>query len=94
MSLANYTDRVQGGFGRALRQMRQELGLTQEQLGLRAGVDRVYISELERGLKCPTLNTVSKIAYVLDALPSQLIRRTEALLDLSSRGLCWDDDPP
>jgi hypothetical protein len=44
-------------------------------------VDRVYISELERGLKCPTLTTVAKLALALGTRPSRLVRVTERLLE-------------
>jgi transcriptional regulator with XRE-family HTH domain len=39
--------------------MRQRSGLTQEQVSFRAGVSRPYISQRERDLKPPTVDTLS-----------------------------------
>ncbi|MEM7310951.1 MAG: helix-turn-helix transcriptional regulator [Planctomycetota bacterium] len=69
-------------FGRALRRRRTHAALSQEQLGLRAGVDRVYISELERGIKCPTLGTIARLARALEMRPSHLVRVAESLADV------------
>ena len=49
---------VEKAFGRILRAIRRERGLTQEQLGFESGYHRTYISLLERGKKNPSLNTI------------------------------------
>ena len=67
-------------FGKILREMRLEAGLTQEQLGLEAGVRRTFVSLLELGEQQPTLTTIAKLAIALDVKPSTLIARVEALL--------------
>ncbi len=48
--------------GKHLRQVRESHGLMQKQLAERAGLDRSYVSKLERGLVDPTFNTLQKIA--------------------------------
>ncbi len=60
--------------GSILREHRERLGISQEELAERAGVDRTYISILERGLKSPTLETLGKICSVLGSLPEQVIQ--------------------
>jgi transcriptional regulator with XRE-family HTH domain len=70
-------------FGQALRELRTELGLSQEQAALVCGVDRAYFGQLERALKSPTLNTVWRLADGLDTKPSQLLARAEKLLPRS-----------
>jgi transcriptional regulator with XRE-family HTH domain len=67
-------------FGEALRQLRSERGLTQEQAALVCGVDRAYFGQLERSLKSPTLNTLWRLADGLGTKPSQLLARAENLL--------------
>lgn len=67
-------------FGAALRELREERGLSQEAAALAAGVDRAHLGKLERAIKTPTLTTVWKIADALDAPPSELLKRTERLL--------------
>ena len=64
-------------FGRALRSRRQEVGLSQEELGFRSEVHRTYISELERGLKNPSLTTLHKLATSLGTTKAALVRRSE-----------------
>lgn len=59
--------------GSVLRAKREKLGISQEELGDRAGVDRTYISILERGLKSPTLETLEKICAALGTLPEHVL---------------------
>jgi transcriptional regulator with XRE-family HTH domain len=64
-------------FGKVLKELRRACGLSQERLGFDSGYHRTYISQLERGLKSPTLATVFRLASVLKVPPSELVRRTE-----------------
>jgi transcriptional regulator with XRE-family HTH domain len=59
--------------GRVLRTRREKLGISQEEVAERAGVDRSYVSILERGLKSPTLETLEKICAALGTLPESVI---------------------
>ena len=59
--------------GGVLRERREKLGLSQEDVAERADVDRTYISILERGLKSPTLETLEKICAALGTLPERVI---------------------
>lgn len=52
-------------FGEKLRQIRQESGISQEELGFRTGLDRTYISGIERGLRNPSLENIGRIAKAL-----------------------------
>jgi transcriptional regulator with XRE-family HTH domain len=52
-------------FTKKLRQLREGAGISQEELAARAGLDRSYISLVERGRRSPTVNTLAKIAAVL-----------------------------
>jgi len=51
-------------FGQLLRQLRENNNWTQEDLAAELGVDRAYISQLERGIKNPSLKTMAKLAKV------------------------------
>lgn len=68
-------------FGMALKQLREERGLSQEAAALACGIDRSYFGKLERADKVPTLTTIWKIADALDTQPSELLTRAERLLD-------------
>ena len=59
--------------GDVLREKREKLAISQEEVAARAGVDRTYISILERGLKSPTVDTLDKICAALGTLPERLI---------------------
>jgi transcriptional regulator with XRE-family HTH domain len=52
-------------FGRAVRRHRELLRLSQEALADRAGIDRTYISGVERGIRNPTLSVMQRIATAL-----------------------------
>lgn len=56
--------------------MRQEVGLTQEQLGFEADLRRTYISLLELGHQQPSLSTVLKLATALHCRPGELMDLT------------------
>ncbi len=68
-------------FGKALREFRKNTGISQERFALDGGFDRTYISLLERGISSPTLRSLFKIAQLLQVAPSEIVRRTEALLE-------------
>ena len=64
-------------FGQVLRQLRKEAGLTQEKLGMEAGLQRNYVSSLELGEKQPSLSSVFKLAQALKMDASSLVRLVE-----------------
>jgi transcriptional regulator with XRE-family HTH domain len=64
-------------FGLAVREARRERGWAQEQLSDAAGLDRTYVSGLERGRRNPTLTTQERIALALDRRLSELVKAAE-----------------
>ena len=70
-------DSVEASFGRVLKELRQNQGLSQEELGFRSGYHRTYISLLERGLKSPSLNTIFQMANTLGISPSDMVSKVE-----------------
>jgi len=64
--------------GKELRRARERAGLTQEQLSFRAGLSRPYISQLERNLKSPTVDTLFRICDALDVSAVNVVRRVDA----------------
>ena len=63
--------------GKLLRTSRESAGLTQESLAFQAGVDRSYISQLERDLKSPTVQMFMRLCKAMQVSPSQLIAQLE-----------------
>ncbi len=60
-------------FGANLAQYRDAAGLSQEEVGIRADLHRTEISQLERGLRCPRIDTLIKLAATLDVTPEKLL---------------------
>jgi transcriptional regulator with XRE-family HTH domain len=52
--------------GARVRELRQSLRMTQEQLGERASLSYKFIGEVERGVANPTLETLARIAVALN----------------------------
>ena len=52
-------------FGQRLRAARKRRGVSQELLAKQAGLDRTYVSKIERGERNITLSTVDKLASAL-----------------------------
>jgi transcriptional regulator with XRE-family HTH domain len=63
-----------------LRQTRLGAGMSQEQLGLEAGVQRNFISLIELGQNQPTVTTVFKLAKALNISASSLVVATEEMM--------------
>lgn len=65
-------------FGERLRDLRQEHGwVSQEAFAHHVGLDRTYISGLERGRRNPTLDVIVKLAHGLKVMPSELLSTVE-----------------
>jgi transcriptional regulator with XRE-family HTH domain len=68
---------AQRALGRALRELRMRSGLTQKQLGLRAGADDTYLSQVENGQRDIRWSTVTRLLYALDATLADLASEVE-----------------
>lgn len=64
----NFRERV----GLNIRNLRNSRGLSQEQLGLAAEVDRSYISEIELAKNSASLGVLERIAIALGVDPKEL----------------------
>jgi len=84
--VAKKNERLRRGFGLAVRQARREANLSQEQLAERSALHRVFISEVERGLKAPTLDAIAAIATALGKRPSELLFEGEELRLMGADG--------
>lgn len=62
---------------RNLRIYRQARGLSQEELAHRAGVDRTYVSALERCVYGVTIDTLDRLAAALNAEAADLLQRAK-----------------
>jgi transcriptional regulator with XRE-family HTH domain len=65
------------GLGEAIRDLRDQLSVSQERLGLDSGVHRNYIGGIERAERRPTVATVATLATTLGVRPSDLLAKAE-----------------
>jgi transcriptional regulator with XRE-family HTH domain len=75
------------GLGEAIRDLRDELGVSQERLGLDSGVHRNYIGGIERAERRPAVATVATLATTLGIRPSDLLARAEERAE--QHGASW-----
>lgn len=68
-------------FGRVLRALRKEAGLSQEQLAFAAEVERNYVSLIERGVNQPSIRVIFKLAKALQIPASELVKMVEDKLN-------------
>lgn len=64
-------------FGKVLRALRRDAGLTQEELSFRAEIERNYVSLIERGINQPTIRIIFKLAKALNTKPSKIFAMVE-----------------
>ena len=64
-------------FGKRLRELRTEAGLSQEKLAAKAGMARNFVSMVETGQRNVTLATVEKLAKALACRMADLMPDAE-----------------
>jgi transcriptional regulator with XRE-family HTH domain len=64
-----------------LRRSRRAAGLSQEELAHRAGIDRTYISSLERSVYSAGIDVVDSLARVLGITAASLLERAHKETD-------------
>jgi len=72
---------LRAAFGQVVRRARKRAGLSQEQLGLDAGLARNFVSLIELGQTQPTLETVYQLAKALGCEGSKLLTLVEKELN-------------
>ena len=66
-------DDWRGIVGGNVRRLRQNAGLTQEQLAFEASIDLTYVGGIERGRRNPSLLVMVRIAEALNVGPESLL---------------------
>lgn len=73
--------KLEKAFGEVLRNARVSRKLSQEALAHESGLDRTFISLLERGERQPTLRTLISLSRALNVSASHLVAKTEGMTD-------------
>ena len=56
-----------------VRHHRKLKGMSQEELALEAGMERSYVSDLERGTRNPSVRALGRLAVALGVQPHELL---------------------
>lgn len=68
--------KVARAFGATLQLVRRERGISQEGLQGLCDINRTFVSQLERGIRQPTLTTIMRLAHALNVDPQWFITET------------------
>lgn len=66
-------EKIRFGFGSLVREKRQALGISQEELAFRSGLHRTYVGSVERGERNLSLENIFVFAKALNCSPKELI---------------------
>ena len=78
---------VERAFGDEMRKARLKKGMSQMDLYKATGLDRTFISDLERGIQAPSIKTIFRAARGIGIEPESLIEKTK-----NSRFFVFPDD--
>jgi transcriptional regulator with XRE-family HTH domain len=67
--------------GKIIAGLRRSAGLSQEELADRSAIHRTYVSQIERGLKSPTIAIMMRLSKALGTPPSKIMRLLEQQID-------------
>jgi len=67
--------------GAIVASLRDDVHLSQEALAHEAGLHRTYISQIERGIKSPTVRVLFDLSAALRVSPSQIVKQLEGKTD-------------
>ena len=70
-------EEIRVAYGKAVRAIRQDKKISQEELGDLCGLHRTYISDIELGKRNVSLENIDKIAHALQVKKSELFVKVE-----------------
>ncbi len=79
-------------FGQVLRKYRTLNHLSQEKLSQECGLDRSYISLLERGLRQPSLTTILLLSRILKTTAADMVHDVEEILNENTQNRISDKE--
>lgn len=72
---------IKRAFGRTVKVLRAERAISQEEAASRVGVERTFISLVERGEQEPRLTSIQRFADGFDVKISELFERVEKIME-------------
>ncbi len=80
-------------FGESIRILRNDSGISQEELAERADLHRTYVSDVERGARNLSLQSIERLAQALGVSVSALFPRLDSSAKKPSAGSGHSDNP-
>jgi CheY-like chemotaxis protein/DNA-binding XRE family transcriptional regulator len=80
----NNPEEIRKSFGATARIWRDRLGISQEELAERAGLHRTYVSDIERGARNVSLESINKLASALEIPIATLFAEAQGAADLAA----------
>ena len=71
--------KIQSNFGLAIKQLRNDLGMSQEKFALYINMDRTYLASVEAGKRNLSLSNIEKLANGFNISISDLFKIAESL---------------
>jgi transcriptional regulator with XRE-family HTH domain len=71
-------------FGQVIANRRHKMGISQEDLSSRAGINRTYIGDIERGARNVALLNIKRLSLALGTTPSKLLKEVENTISRSN----------
>ncbi len=81
-----HTKKNQDAFARVVRERRNELGVSQEELANRCELHRTYIADIERGCRNPSFNTIILIVRGLGISLEEFFAEVDRRLSVGGKG--------
>jgi transcriptional regulator with XRE-family HTH domain len=78
---------IQKQVGHNIRRIRLKKGIAQETLALATGIDRAYMSGIERGVRNPTLEVLARIAQGLNVAVGDLTAKPSSSTEAKPKNL-------
>lgn len=80
-----FREEVTRDFAANLKRERKAAGLTQEKLGLKAGINRTHVGYLERRKRTPELPTIRLLAEALGISSDRLVDRPKTEIHIDGK---------
>jgi transcriptional regulator with XRE-family HTH domain len=77
MDSGSWAEKLKQALPAEITRIRENRGLSKNELSTRTGLARSFITTLEQGGAAPSVETLGRIAYALGISPGEIIKRAE-----------------
>ncbi len=77
MGAEDWAERLKKALPAELTKLREARGLSKNELSVRSGLARSFITCLEQGKTSPSVETLGRLAFVFGISPGEIVKRAE-----------------